>query len=163
MLNKERRELFSIFGSIFTTEERENHERILRPPYFNDKDAFFKSCPSCEGMCAIACPEKIIKIGDDKTPSLDFEKGGCTYCDECAIVCEPEVLQIANRADISSEFTIDTNSCLGWNKTMCFSCKDVCPENAIIFSGLFKPEILQDRCRACGFCVKPCPVHAIYY
>ena len=30
-------------------------------------------------------------IQEDGTPKLDFSKSGCTFCEECANVCEPGV------------------------------------------------------------------------
>ena len=44
---------------------------------------------------------------------------------------------------------------------MCFSCKDPCLDDAIQFLGMFRPEIDENLCTSCGFCLKVCPTDAI--
>jgi len=152
-----------LFGSLVSSFKRGGQERILtiRPPYFEDENSFIDSCVDCDGKCALPCEENIIAIQDDKTPILDFSKGGCTYCDECAKVCEFGVLRIEYKKDIKVKITIDMLKCLSWDKTMCFSCKESCLDDAINFLGLFRPEIDIDKCTNCGFCISVCPTQAI--
>ncbi len=155
----QRRELFSSLASSFKKEKQESFD--IRPPYSNDKFTFEKECFKCSGVCKNVCDENIIVIKDDKTPVLDFTKGGCTYCDECAKVCNFGVLDIKNKKYINAKVVINMLKCLSWNKTMCFSCKELCLDNAISFFGLFRPEIRYGKCTNCGFCVKVCPTNAI--
>lgn len=152
-----------LFGSLVSSFKKGGQEGkiIIRPPYFNDRDSFLVNCVKCDGICQSFCKEKIIVIKDDKTPVLDFSKGGCTYCDECAKVCEFGVLNIEYKRDIQAKVTIDMLKCLSWDKTMCFSCKELCMEDAIVYLGLFRPEIDANKCTNCGFCVSVCPTHAI--
>jgi ferredoxin-type protein NapF len=154
----ERRELFSSLVSSFKKDEKQ--EKIIRPPYYKDENIFFTNCKDCEGLCATACQENIIFIQEDFTPKLDFTSRGCTYCDECAKVCPNEVLNLENKKRISAKIEIDILACLSWNKTMCFSCKDPCLDNAIDFLAMFRPSI-NDKCTSCGFCIKSCPTSAI--
>lgn len=56
---------------------------------------------------------------------------------------------------------LDPSSCLAWNKTMCYSCKEACRDDAIQFSGLFKPVILEEKCTYCGDCAPVCPAHSL--
>ena len=65
-----------------------------------------------------------------------------------------------NKRNINAKIEIDILSCLSWNKTMCFSCKDPCFENAIEFLAMFRPSI-NNNCTSCGFCIKTCPTNAI--
>ena len=156
-----RRELFSSLASSFN--KKEKAEKIIRPPYFltqDDDSIFFTNCTSCEGLCSTACEENIIIIQDDLTPKLDFTSSGCTYCDECANVCPNEVLNLEYKKHINARIEIDVLSCLAWNQTMCFSCKDPCLDDAIDFLGMFRPSI-NDKCTSCGFCIKVCPTNAI--
>ena len=153
-----RRELFSSLASSFNKKEKQ--EKILRPPYFQDESIFFTNCTTCEGLCSTACEENIIIIQEDFTPKLDFSSSGCTYCDECANVCPNEVLNIEYKKNIDAKIEIDPLSCLSWNQTMCFSCKDPCIDNAIDFLAMFRPSI-NDKCTSCGFCIKVCPTNAI--
>ncbi len=151
-----RRELFSSLG--FT--KREQGSIKIRPPYYKDESDFDK-CKECNGKCSIVCDEKIIIIQKDKTPILDFNISGCTYCDKCAYACEFGVLKIEDKQMINADIKIDMLKCLSWQKTMCFSCKEVCLEDAVKFLGLFRAEIDYEKCTNCGFCVRVCPVDAI--
>lgn len=153
-----RRELFSSLASSF--KQKEKQEKILRPPYFNDESIFFTNCISCEGLCSTVCEENIIFIQEDFTPKLDFSNSGCTYCDECTKVCPNDVLKIEYKKIIDTKIEIDLLSCLSWNQTMCFSCKDPCLDDAINFLAMFRPSI-NDNCTSCGFCIKVCPTNAI--
>ena len=151
-----RRELFSSLGF-----QKRKQESLIRPPYFKDKSAFQRECIKCEGVCATVCEEQIIFIREDKTPFLDFKESGCTYCDKCALACEFDVLNVEDKKEIEAKIKIDMLQCLSWQKTMCFSCKDACMDDAIEFLGLFRPEILYDKCTSCGLCVGVCPTNAI--
>jgi ferredoxin-type protein NapF len=158
-----RRELFSSLASSF--KQKEEKLEIIRPPYFNDIDDFTKSCVTCEDKsCKTVCEnenEKIIIILENGTPALNFANSGCTYCDDCATACSKDVLKVEYKKNINVTFSIDVLKCMSWNKTMCFSCKDPCLDDAIKFLGMFRPEIDNDLCTACGFCVKVCPTDAI--
>ena len=164
-VNKGRRELFSSLSSSLKNIGKESNikeqELVIRPPYFGDKNAFDIECQNCEALCATSCQEQIIIIGKDKTPHLTFSKSGCTYCDECAIACELNVLTVENKSEIDISIVISEKSCMSWNSVMCFSCKDPCLEDAIDFQGIFKPVINAERCTACGFCISRCPSFAI--
>ena len=155
-----RRELFSSFGASLKGEAQKKEVSFLRPPYFKDEALFLKECPSCENKCDTICEEEIIKIAQDGTPYIVFGANGCTFCDECALACEPGVLDIALKQNISANIVIDKGKCLSWNHTMCFSCKDPCLDGAIDFKAMFMAEI-NDKCTACGFCISRCPVDAI--
>ena len=157
----QRRELFSFLSSSIKGEEKKARKITLRPPYYNDKDAFGRECQNCEGLCATSCQEQIIIIGEDKTPTLDLSKSGCTYCDDCATACELGVLTIESKKLIEANISISESSCLSWQGVMCFSCKDPCLEDAIEFKAMFMPHIDQEKCTACGFCISRCPSNAI--
>ena len=153
-----RRELFGSLASSFKKDGKK--QRALRPPYFENENDFLNKCIECDGVCATVCETNIIIISEDKTPILDFTNAGCTYCDECAKACPKDVLILENKKNIDAKISIDVLSCLAWNQTMCFSCKDPCLDDAIDFLALFRPEI-NDNCTSCGYCIKSCPVGAI--
>jgi ferredoxin-type protein NapF len=133
----------------------------IYPPYYNQKSDFEK-CLECENKpCIEACSENILFIENNK-PSINFAKRGCTFCDECAIVCELDVLTIDNKKEkLNCELIINPKKCMAWNQTVCFSCQDVCLERAIDFYGMFNPIINEEKCTSCGFCVGVCPSDAI--
>ncbi|QOY52592.1 ferredoxin-type protein NapF [Candidatus Sulfurimonas baltica] len=156
-MNK-RRELFSSLVSSLNTKNKQ--EKLIRPPYFGDESLFHNECSKCDAKCATVCEEEIIKIADDRTPYLNFSLSGCTYCDECAKACEFGVLHVEDKKPINIHVTINKSTCLSWNHTMCFSCKDPCLDNAIDFKAMFMPEI-NSNCTSCGFCISKCPTNAI--
>lgn len=154
-----RRELFSSLVSSFGKKD-EKQEKIVRPPYFEDESIFLSNCTNCDGVCSTVCEENIIIIQEDFSPKLDFSNSGCTYCDKCANACPNDVLKVEFKNKIETKIEIDILACLSWNKTMCFSCKDPCLDNAIDFLAMFRPSINQN-CISCGFCIKTCPTNAI--
>jgi len=158
----ERRELFSSFSSSFSSQKKEKEKRNIRPPYFNNDLDFIENCHTClEKSCQSSCDENIIIIKEDGTPILNFDNSGCTYCDDCASACQNDVLDIKNKKNINAKFSIGLLECMSWNQTMCFSCKDPCLDDAIKFLGMFRPEINNDLCTNCGFCISKCPINAI--
>jgi len=64
-------------------------------------------------------------------------------------------------ADRDMIVKIVADSCMSFQGCMCFSCREACPEDAILFSGLFEPVILDDCCTGCGQCIPVCPSSAI--
>jgi len=158
----ERRELFSFLSSSAKELIREEKQEdiIIRPPYFEDGDAFSTECQKCNGECASLCQEQIIVIREDKTPQLVFDERGCTYCDECATACPSDVLLVEYKQKINVDIIINEDKCLSWQGVMCFSCKDPCLDDAIDFKAMFMPQI-NDKCTSCGFCITRCPADAI--
>jgi len=155
----QRRELFSFLSSSLKGEKRETLP--IRPPYYDDLNAFNTECQNCDGKCATLCQEQVIIIQEDKTPRLDFSSSGCSYCDECAVACEADVLKVESRRVIDAGIRIDESKCLSWQGVMCFSCKDPCLDDAIEFKAMFMPTINQEKCTSCGFCISRCPSDAI--
>ncbi|WP_456488511.1 ferredoxin-type protein NapF [Caminibacter pacificus] len=155
MIDKNRRNLFRrVKNSPFKS--------FVYPPYFEKKEDFLK-CMECETKdCLTACEEKIIKI-ENEMPVLDFSNNGCTFCDACAQNCPHGVLKIENKKEKIADIILIPNKCLAWNQTICFSCQDICEENAIIYNGMFNPVIDMEKCTGCGFCVGVCPTDAIEY
>jgi ferredoxin-type protein NapF len=157
----ERRELFSFLSSSLKGEAKAEKDIIIRPPYYRDINAFDTECLNCDGKCATLCQEQIIIISQDKTPKLNLSKSGCTYCDDCAVGCEYDVLYVENKRIIDAGIRINELKCMSWEGVMCFSCKDPCLEDAIEFKAMFMPTINQDKCTSCGFCISRCPSVAI--
>lgn len=155
----QRRELFSFLSTQL--KPKVEKESYLRPPYFNNIHAFDTECQKCDGKCATLCQEQIIVINSDKTPSLNFSKSGCTYCDACALACGFGVLNVEDKKLINANVSINEATCLSWMGVMCFSCKDPCLEDAIDFKAMFMPSIDSNKCTACGFCISRCPTLAI--
>jgi len=148
-------------------QKKENSPRVVRPPYGLNESLFQSECVACESKaCVTSCDEQIIIIQDDGTPRLDFTNSGCTFCEECANVCEPNVLNLENlhtSEHLNATFRISTEGCVAHNGVICFSCKEPCIDDAILFNGMFNPVIDMDKCTGCGFCLGRCPTQAINY
>jgi len=162
-----RRDFFKSFTKPLDINQDEDTPILVRPPYGKDESIFQSECPSCESRaCVTSCDEKIIFINDDGTPTLDFSKNGCTFCDECANVCEDEVLSLENidtSEKLNAIFKISLEGCVAHHGVICYSCKEPCIDDAILFNGMFNPIIDENRCTGCGFCISRCPVKAINY
>jgi len=158
MIDSKRRGFFTSFSKLLKDKDE---KRLIRPPY-NVDVSLFDRCLECEGFCLDACEENIIELLDGK-PILNFVNSGCTYCRECADVCEFKVLDFELELEreflIEAKFKID-DSCLAKNGTICCSCRDVCDVSAITFEGMFNPKI-ESSCINCGFCFGICPTKSI--
>lgn len=132
---------------------------VIRPPYAV-ADATFKECKTCAAPCVGVCEEKIIKIDAQGIPLLDFSVNGCSDCQKCLEACTPNVLNDPHRF-IEAKARISTMSCMSHHDTICFSCKEPCLDNAIVFEGMFRPIIIPDKCTGCGYCIAVCPSAAI--
>ena len=153
MIDKKKRNFFRRVSSPFKS--------FIFPPYYENKEDFDKCIECKEKECEKACEEKIITIENEK-PIIKFGINGCTFCDKCALACSKDVLTLKNKKNkLNAEFIINTKKCLAWNNTLCFSCQDICSENAIIYKGMFNPIIDLDKCSGCGFCISVCPIDAI--
>jgi ferredoxin-type protein NapF len=70
--------------------------------------------------------------------------------------------RLAGRAPRTGEpIALSVHTCLAWNGTLCFSCKEVCEAEAITFFGMRRPVIDSGACTLCGACVPLCPTGAI--
>ncbi|MEO1959154.1 MAG: 4Fe-4S dicluster domain-containing protein [Nautiliaceae bacterium] len=152
MIDKSKRNFFRRVSSPLKS--------YIFPPYYEKKEDFLK-CIECEDKdCLNACNEKIISI-ENEMPIIKFDKNGCTYCNECAKACKIGVLSIEKKRKIEAEIIINPKKCIAWNQTICFSCQDICQDNAIQYKGMFFPIIDEDKCTSCGFCISVCPTNAI--
>jgi len=146
-------------------QNKESSPLVVRPPYGLNESLFQSECVTCESKaCVASCDEQIIIIQADGTPMLNFIKSGCTFCEECASACEANVLSLENThtsEKLNATFAISTEGCVAHNGVICFSCKEPCIDDAILFNGMFNPVIDMDKCSGCGFCLGRCPTLAI--
>jgi len=159
-----RRDFFATFKKPLE-KTKDGSPLTVRPPYGLNESLFQSECVTCESKaCVASCDEEIIFILEDGTPSLNFAKSGCAFCEDCASACEPNVLSLENThtsEQLNATFRISTEGCVAHNGVICFSCKEPCIDDAILFNGMFNPVIDMDLCTGCGFCVARCPTLAI--
>ena len=160
-----RRDFFKSFVSPLNVAKKDESLLVVRPPYGLSESLFQSECSVCESKaCVASCDEKIIVIADDGTATLNFAQSGCTFCDDCARACEAGVLSLEHteyNSKINANFSISFDACVAHNSVICFSCKEPCIDDAILFNGMFNPIIDMDRCTGCGFCISVCPTNAI--
>ncbi|MHB8100166.1 MAG: 4Fe-4S dicluster domain-containing protein [Sulfuricurvum sp.] len=138
---------------------KEENTVVVRPPYVV-VNATFDECKTCDAMCVGVCEEKIIRTDSLGIPYVDFSANGCSDCKECLDACTPNVLNDPQRF-IQAKAIISTMNCMSHHDTICFSCKEPCLDNAIIFEGMFRPIINPNKCTGCGYCIAVCPSAAI--
>lgn len=140
---------------------------VVRPPWSGSEPAFAAACSACD-LCVAACPEHILVRGADGTPAVDFRRGECTFCGDCAKACPTGALDAegpeAARAPWLARAVI-ASSCLSARGITCRVCGDRCGPRAITFrlavGGAAFPMIDGSLCNGCGACVGPCPVDAV--
>ena len=162
----DRRDFFRKLAKPISDIKEESKPLYIRPPYAKDLSLFDKECINCESKaCALVCDEKVIVIESGGTPILNFIKSGCTFCQDCADACEHGVLSLEEGKEeiLNTTFIINKETCMAHNGSVCFSCKEPCIDDAILFKGMFNPLIDMEKCTSCGFCLSRCPTNAIEY
>ena len=146
----------------------------IRPPWSIEASQFVEQCERCD-KCIEVCPEKILFRGEGGYPEVDFKRGECTFCTECADACEANVFHyIKSKKSHQPSPAIDNAwhlnvsikpNCLSINAIVCRACGDNCGEQAIHFQlqvgGISIPEISEDKCTGCGACLSVCPELAV--
>nr|WP_236033243.1 4Fe-4S binding protein [Helicobacter turcicus] len=163
--------------TAFTQKEKKGFLPLA--PYNREHSLFYKNCEQCveelKAPCILACDEVYNKENGgilrfcENCIVVDFGANGCLLCGECANACPNGVLdkKLAQEQNPNWNFFLKISEihCLAYQKILCNTCKDVCysilgRENAIVFNGLFYPEI-KESCIGCAECVSKCPTQAI--
>ena len=136
----------------------------LRPPWALAEAAFAACCTRC-GACQRACPAAIVVAGAGGYPEVDFTRGECSFCGECAAACQPRALLRADGRPAWQLALTLGDGCIARQGVECRVCGESCGEGAIRFvpriGGAALPLVAPERCTGCGACVAPCPAAAI--
>ena len=155
-------------------------KKAFRPPWALPEQYFIDYCTRCD-KCIDVCFDELIVKGRGGFPEMDFNKGGCDFCEDCLKICETSALKKIPASDENSHKTeedsqsylppwqlkasIDLNKCLSMNATICRSCGESCDDGAIKFDlklgGIAEPLLDSDKCTGCGACFSVCPVKVI--
>ncbi|MBK4715504.1 MULTISPECIES: ferredoxin-type protein NapF [Tenebrionibacter/Tenebrionicola group] len=137
----------------------------MRPPWSRADVAFTAVCTRCDA-CVQACETGIVIRGAGGFPVVDFHRGECTFCYACAESCAEALFVARDSLPWRYQAAVGAH-CLAENRIECRSCEDACPERAIRFrptrAGVARPQIVPERCSACGACAAGCPVFAIEF
>lgn len=67
-------------------------KKPFRPPWSIPEKYFVDYCTRCD-KCIEVCFDDLIIKGRGGFPQMNFEKGGCDFCEDCLNVCEVNALQ----------------------------------------------------------------------
>jgi ferredoxin-type protein NapF len=126
---------------------------------------FFDKCIACDD-CINACPQSIIEKGRGGYPQLNFLENSCTFCGECAQVCEHGAFNLpATTMEPALLHAEVRENCLAYKNIMCSTCGEACEADAIGFQPAVRrvpqPVVDTTACTGCGECFRYCPVQAI--
>ncbi|WP_459778025.1 ferredoxin-type protein NapF [Photobacterium sp. R1] len=142
---------------------RGNAPQAPRLPWMTEDKVFTEQCTRCQA-CQKACEASIIVQGDGGFPQVDFQRGECTFCYQCAEVCPEPLFRPQAEApwQVSAEIS---ETCLAFNGVECRSCGEQCEPVAIRFvlqqGKVAQPVVSAADCTGCGACVSVCPAQAI--
>ncbi|RLA07282.1 MAG: ferredoxin-type protein NapF [Gammaproteobacteria bacterium] len=133
---------------------------------------FIDVCNRC-GDCVNVCPLKIIKIGGGGYPVVDFNIGGCDFCQKCVEVCQGQTQALSLKSLDNPAWSMQlviTDKCILDKGIHCRSCEESCDVGAIIYK-MKKQDmkvmgdiiIDNEKCTNCGYCVSVCPTNAIEF
>ncbi len=127
-------------------------------------ESFFDACQRCDD-CIQACDEAVLVVGDGGYPTVDFAKGGCTFCGACARACNYRALDLEQSEPWLLKASI-SDGCLSAQGITCRACGDACDHGAIRFQltlgGRAVPSLDNALCNGCGSCIATCPTHVIH-
>lgn len=147
-----------------------NAAPILLPPGAargpeGDAAPFTARCIRC-GRCISACHARVIvpaALSDGlirmRTPKLDFRKGWCDLCGDCARVCPTGAILPFEKAETKVGLAVVTESCIALRTGACRICHVECPEDAITLTPENAPMVNPDLCNGCGLCEMRCPAN----
>lgn len=137
-----------------------NDRRVVPPGFLGNRPEVCCDCTSCIDNC----PTNVI-VARDGWPALDFFRGDCTFCGECATMCPHTDALFAGAPRAFLHVAAINADCLPANGVDCQACRDHCPTDAIRFrprlGGPFLPQIDEAACTGCGACITVCPVSAV--
>lgn len=163
----------------YSNQSQSANPQMLRPPGALTELDFQSACIRC-GLCVVACPYDILKLGRlfqpiaTGTPYFLARTDPCEMCEDipCQVACptgalDPQLDDI-NDARMGLAVLIDQENCLNFQGLRCDVCYRVCPviDQAITLEmhrntrtghhAVFIPTVHSDYCTGCGKCEESC-------
>nr|WP_295374756.1 ferredoxin-type protein NapF [Pseudoxanthomonas sp.] len=135
---------------------------VLRPPWALPGGAFTAACTGCVA-CVDACPEQVLVLRKGKAV-FEPERGECTFCHACVDACAPGALRDREEGAPWAYLAAVGDACLAARGVVCASCRDACPQSAILIPPAARggARVDAEACSGCGACVAVCPTGAIH-
>ena len=136
---------------------------LPRPPGALMEDEFLARCARCM-RCLDACHPLAIRPAhwldgtrNLGTPVLQTDK--CISCMECIRACPTGALSKIPKAEVRlGAMILDQGICVSWlGKQRCDKCFRACRKKAITMKDKRYPVLDQEKCDACGMCIRRCP------
>lgn len=156
----------SISRSQFIRGDIRGKQRHIRPPWAVGEQAFTDRCARCND-CIDGCPENILSRDQQGFPKVNFMKGECTFCGDCARRCTTDALHFNEAATPWPVKASIGTRCLPLQGVVCGRCAEECEQRAIriqlVAGGIGIPRLETDACNGCGACFRVCPGSAIEF
>lgn len=142
---------------------------LSRPPGALVEDEFLSRCARCM-RCLDVCHPLAIRpahwldgMRNLGTPVLLTER--CISCMECIRACPSGALSKIPKAEVRlGTMVLDQGVCFAWKGTQrCDRCFRACRKKAITMKEQRYPILNQNKCQACGTCVRRCPAEGALY
>lgn len=136
---------------------------LLRPPGGQDEDRFLSRCIRCD-RCRSICHTSAItaaKITDGiveaRTPTMNYTRGYCDFCNDCVEVCPTGALKEFDKDTVKiGTAVVQKDICLAWVKGGCTICAEKCPFDVISLDEHNRPVVDEEKCKGCGVCEYEC-------
>lgn len=156
----------SISRAQFLRGDFSGKRRHIRPPWSKGEREFIGNCNQCDA-CIRVCPEHILSQDQKGFPRLNFLKGECTFCGECAKACDAGVFETDTALPAWTLAASIGSNCLPLQGVVCGRCAEECEIEAIslrlVAGGISIPQLETNACTGCGACYRVCPTTAIEF
>lgn len=135
----------------------------FRPPWAIPENYFVDFCTRCD-KCIDACFDELIIKGRGGYPQMDFNRGGCDFCEDCLNVCDAGALK---KLPLSGDLPASENNSNN-NREVCSESVDNSSPETFLPPWFIKASIDLNNCLSmnatiCRSCGESCDDEAIKF